>query len=156
MPQYMWMPPVHQQQKKTCFVRQRGCPYAAHTFGCPHVLMPPVCLDAPSMFRCHHMFGCPPYVWLPHCMLDAAKCMVASKGMRDMGVSKHIGASKHMGASKCMRGIWTPPSLTKHVFFVLYMYSRHPNIFQTYGGIQTYGGVQTYGSVHTYSEGIQT
>ena len=35
-----------------------------------------------------------------------------------------------------------PLRLTKHAFFVLYMYSRLPNI---QGGIQTYGGVQTYG-----------
>ena len=48
-------------------------------------------------------------------------------------------ASRHMGAYKCIGDIWTPLSLTKHSFFVLYMYSRHPNIIQTYGGVQTYG-----------------
>ena len=64
--------------------------------------------------------------------------------------SKHTGVSKYMGPSKCMGAYGHPLSLTKHVLFVLYMYSRNPNIFQTYGGIQTYG------SVHTYSGGIQT
>ena len=70
--------------------------------------------------------------------------------------SKHMGAykrhpniqgpSKHMEAYRCIVGIWTPLSLRKHAFFVVYMYSRHPHIPQTYrGGIQTYGGVQTYG-----------
>ena len=50
------------------------CPYA------PYIWMPPMCLDAPCMFKCHHMFGCIPcmfgcpmfghlpYVWMPICM----------------------------------------------------------------------------------------
>ena len=123
----IWMSPVHTQHKKACFVRLRGCPYA------PTHLDSPICLDAPCMFRCHHMLGwppvcldahlyvwtspcldapcmfgchlcldtplygwmphvwtspfmlgCPPYVWLPPVCLEAAKCMVVSKGMRDI------------------------------------------------------------------------
>ena len=85
-------------------------------------------------------------------------CIQINKGHPNiLGVSKYMGASKHMGASKCMGAYGYPLHLTKHVLFVLYMYSRHPNIFQTYGGIQTYrrvskhiGGIPTYGvSKHT-------
>ena len=58
-----------------------------------------------------------------------------------------------------------PLSLTKHVLFVLYMYSRHPNIWECphifmghpniQGSIQTYGGIQTYRRVSKQG-GIQT
>ena len=93
------------------------------------------------------------------------KHMGASK---HMGVSKHEGhpniqvASKHrghpniqgmsthMGALKCtgghpniqecphIWGIWTPLSVTKHAFFVLFMYRGHPQhkesmLYQTKG-----------------------
>ena len=76
-------------------------------------------------------------------------CCVCPGGIQTS--SKHIGASKHMGTSKYVdtskqlgqsnvRGIWKPLSVTNHAFFVLCIYRRHPNIFQTYQGIQTYGG----------------
>ena len=84
-----------------------------------------------------------------------------------MGASKHVGTSKQLGQSNVW-GIWTPLSVTKHAFFVLCMYWRHPNIFQTYGGIETYrkvskhrrhlniqGVIQTYEDTQTYREYIQ-
>ena len=65
--------PVHQQHKERMFCQTKGVSICPHTFGCPqYVWMPPICLDA------LHMFGCPTVC------LDAAKCMVASKGMRDI------------------------------------------------------------------------
>ena len=44
------------------------------------------------------------------------------------------GVSKHMGASKCMGTYGHSLSVTKHAFFVLCMYSGHPNIIDTYRG----------------------
>ena len=89
--------------------------------------------------------------------------MQTYEGIQNNGVYKCMGASGH------------PLSLTKHAFFVLYMYSRHPNIIQTYRehpniwvcpniwgiskhtrGIQTCGGVQTYRGHPNIQEGIQT
>ena len=64
-------------------------------------------------------------------------CFVCTGGIQTL--SKHTGGVQTYGASKCMGAYGHPLSLTKHELFVLYMYSRHPNIFQTYGGIQTYG-----------------
>ena len=139
-----------------------------HMFGCIPCIFgwSPVCLDAPiylntpyvwvppvwtplCMVRCPHMLGhplyvwIPPYVWLSPVCLDAPQIYGTSKGMRDIqtygGVQTYRGHSRVWGAYGHML------SLTKHAFFWLYMYSRHPNIFQTYtGGIQTYGSVQTY------------
>ena len=40
----VWMPAVHIQHIKECFVRKMGCSYASHTF----VYL--ICLDAPCMF----------------------------------------------------------------------------------------------------------
>ena len=78
------------------------------------------------------------------------------------GVQTYRVHPKHIGASKCMGAYGNLLSLTKHAFFVLYMYSRHPNIIQTYrgaskhigvskhtGGIQTYGDIQMYGGIWT-------
>ena len=93
------------------------------------------------------------------------------------GIQAYKGHPNIQGASKCMGAYGHPLSLTKYAFFVLYMYSRYPNIIQTYmgaskhmgdiqhtGGIQTYGGhpniqgaskymgaVQTYGGIQTYA-----
>ena len=65
MSPYVWMPPVcldapctYTTQRKACYVRLRGCPYA------------PIHLDAPCMFGRPHMFGCPQYVWMPPVCLD--------------------------------------------------------------------------------------
>ena len=95
--------------KKGCFVRLRGCPYAPHTLGCPHMFGCPLYVwMAPCMFGCPHMFellhmfgcpiclgfpfvwtplcmvGCPPYVWLPPCMIGCCQMYGASKGIRDI------------------------------------------------------------------------
>ena len=51
--------------KKACFVRLIGHLYAPIHLDAPYVWIPPVYLDAPSMFRCHHMFGCHLYIWTP-------------------------------------------------------------------------------------------
>ena len=125
-----------------------------HMFGCPLYVWVPLCLDTLCMVGCPHMFGHPLYVWKPSICL-AAPCMFGCCQMyggiqRYEGYPNIWGLSKHTGASKCMGAYGHPFSLTKHAFFVLYMYSRHPNIFPTCGGIQTYG------SIHTYSGGIQT
>ena len=79
------------------------------------------------------------------------------------GASKHRGTQTYPkntgGASKHMGVYRHPLSLTKHAFFVLCVYSGHPNI---QGGIQTreaskhrqcpnlQGGIQTYGGNQTY------
>ena len=55
----------------------------------PYVWIP-LCLDTPLYGWMPHMFGQPLvcldalHVWLPPVCLDTAKCMVASKGMRDV------------------------------------------------------------------------
>ena len=58
IPPYVWMPPV--------------------CLGAPLCWKPSVWLDAPTCLDALHLFGCPPVC------LDAAKCMVASKGVRDI------------------------------------------------------------------------
>ena len=61
------------------------------------------------------------------------------------------GASKHIGHPNVLGAYGHPISLTKHVFFALYMYSRHPNIIQTYReGIQTYRVYKHVGDIQTY------
>ena len=67
-----------------------GCPYALHMLGFPlYVCMPPVCLDAPYVLDALDMFGCPTVC------LDTAKCMMASKGVREIqtmgGVQTYSG-----------------------------------------------------------------
>ena len=106
----------------------------------PYIWMPPVYLDATMCLDDLHMFGCPTVC------LDAAKCMVASKGMRDIqtyGGCPNIQGHLNIWHHPNVWGHMDPPKSDK-AFFVLYMYSRHPNIFQTYGGIQTYGNVHTF------------
>ena len=86
------------------------------------------------------------------------------------GISKHIGMSKHeehqniQGASKCMGAYGHSLSVTKHAFFVLYMYGEASKHYPNIQGVSKHmgtskhmaGHVQTYGSIHTYSGGIQT
>ena len=52
------------------------------------------------------------------------------------------GASKHIGASECMEVYGQPLSLTKHAFFMLFMYRWHPNIWRVskHMGVQMYWG----------------
>ena len=42
-----------------------------------------------------------------------------------------MGPSEQTGGIQMYGAIWTPLSLTKHAFFVLCMYSMHPNIIKT-------------------------
>ena len=116
--------------KKACFVRLRGCPYALHTFGCPHI------------FGCPCMFGHPPYVWTSLTPLDVPIHLVASKhtgGPNMWGSSNHIEGCPNIGGTQTYGGVqsWRCPNIQVGI--------------QTYGGVQTYeaskhtGGVQTYG-----------
>ena len=96
---------------------------------------PSVCLDA------LHMFGCPTVC------LDAAKCMVASKGMRVLqtyGGCPNIQGHPIIWGHPNVWGAYAHLSLTKHAFCLLYMYSRHPNIFQTYMEASKHRGAQSY------------
>ena len=105
--------------------------------------------DCPHMFGCPHMLDGPLYVWMPPCLghppvcLDVLhmfiSCMFgcpqiygASKGMR--AIQTYGGVQTYMGHPNVWGGNGHTLSLTKHAFFLLYMYSRHPNIFQTYTG----------------------
>ena len=179
---------LHQTKGVSICPHTFGCP---HLFGYPlYVWMPPICLDAticldappyvwmPSCMFGHpmfalplsldtplygclpHVFGHPLYVWMPSICLGVPVYVWMLPNV--CWHPKVWGTSKHMGVSKCMGAYGHPLSMTKHAFFVMYMYSRHPNIFPTPGGIQPYGGhptiwgIQTYRSVHTYSGGIQT
>ena len=130
--EYVWMPAVHIQYKKACFVRQRGCPYSWHTFGFAK------CLSVPHTFGCHRTFGS------IQTYSGAAKHMEGIQTYRgcpnvwgiqpDRGVSKHRGhpniwgECKHWGCPNIQVGIQTYggcPNLWKH-----------PNI---QGSIQTFG-----------------
>ena len=104
---YVWMLPYVWEMfgcllyiyntKKACFVRLRGCPYAPHTFGYPHVWMSlyvwsPPCLDVPHTFGYHHTFGSfqtyrgQPNIWR---------------------ASKHKGGCPNMGHPTIQRGVQT-------------------------------------------------
>ena len=98
-------------------------------------------------------------------------------GGHTYGASKHSGVSKHeghpniQGASKCMGAYGHSLSVTKHAFFVLYMYGGIQTLSKLTGGVQTSkhvgiqtnrgaskhmraskhtGDVQAYGSIQTY------
>ena len=100
-----------------------GCPHVWTSLcmvGCPHMFgHPSICLDALHMFSC------------PTVCLDAAKCMVVSKGMRDIqtygecpniqvgiqtygGIQTYRRVSKHMAVSK-HGGILTYRWASKHM-----------------------------------------
>ena len=74
-------------------------------------------------------------------------CCVSTAGIQTS--SKHTGASKHVGHPNVWGSYGHPISLKKHAFMVLYIYSRHPNIFQTYRGIQTCGASKYMGFIWT-------
>ena len=62
MIQYIWVPPVHKQQKESMFCQNKGESICPHTFGCSHMFgFPLVCLYVLFMFICHHMFDAPLY-----------------------------------------------------------------------------------------------
>ena len=182
MPPYIWMPPVHKQQKESmlCPTIFRCC----HMFGC-----------TPGMFVCPHMFGCPLYVWMPPMFghpsvwSDAPTCLDNPY----MDVLHMFGCPLYIHNTKkaCfvrLRGcpyapyIWMPPHVwmppvcldatncigaSKHGS--VQTYRRHPNIGcpNLQGVIQTFGhqniqglhpniwGIQIYGGIQTY-RGIQT
>ena len=82
-------------------------------------------------------------------------------------LSKHMGASKHTKSIQTYRGhpnIWghtnlwgymdSPLVLTKHAFFVLYMYSRHQSIIQTYRGASKHVGVSKHIRASKHMQGI--
>ena len=185
-PPYVWMmfgcPLCKHNTKISMLCQTKGMSIWPHTCldGPLYVWMSPVCLD-----------GHPLYIWMPSICL-AAPLHVWTPLLNVWYAPMMFGHPDCMGGVQTYRGIHTygditktacfvtlmechPLSLTKHAFFVLYMYSRHPNIFQTYGGIQTYGGcpniwecphifrghpnigypniqegIQTYGSIQTY------
>ena len=161
-------PLVHTQHKESMLCQTKGCPlyvwmpqnvqgiqrYEGH----PNIWVVSKYMGVPK-----HTGGIQTYgasKWMP------LKMYGASKGMRDIQIYRYCqniwgcpniqetsknmghqniwGASNHMGASKCMESLWTPLSLTKHAFFVLCVYSRHPNIFQTYMEASKHRGAQTY------------
>ena len=143
-PPHVWTSPVHLD--------------APHMFGQPHMFgCPPVCLDTP-MFSLPYMFGCllcldtPLYgwitwhVWTPRCMFGCPSyfgCPLFMLGCHQMygGIQRYQGHPNIWGCPNIQvdPNIWGHPnvwgayghplSLIKHAFFVLYMYSRHPNIF---------------------------
>ena len=89
---YVWTPPLFALPICLDAPCMFGCPLFGHPsiwLDAPHDWKPPVCLDV------LHMFGCPPIC------LDAAKCMVASKGRRDIqtygGCPNIQEPYKHMG-----------------------------------------------------------
>ena len=51
------------------------------------------------------------------------------RGIQTYGASNIQGTSKHMGASKCMGAFGHHLSLTKHAFFVLFMYRGASKLF---------------------------
>ena len=124
----------------------------------PPCLYPPYILMHPYFWPPLCMFGCPPYVWLPHCMFGCFQMYGdIQRYERHPNIwwcVKHTGVSKHMGTSKCMEAYGHPLSLTKHTLFVLYMYSRHPNIFQTYIGHTDIWGASKHMGVSTHSQGV--
>ena len=74
-PLYVWMPPVHTQNKESMLCQTKGVSIYTHTFGCPICLdASPVRLDAP-MFGCPLYIWIPPYVWMPPACLDAPICL---------------------------------------------------------------------------------
>ena len=130
----------------------KGVSICPHKFGCPYVWM---------------IFGCPLYIHNTKktCFVRLRGCPYAPIHLGHPNMSSvqiYWGVQTYRGhlniwGIKCIGAIWHPLSLTKHAFFVLCMYSRHPNIFQTYmgapkcmgvskhtGGIQTYGGIKIY------------
>ena len=131
-----------------------------------YVWMLSICLTSPCMFGCPQMYGGiqryeeHPNIW--------GSVQIYGGVQRYGGIKTYKGHPNIWGHPN-VGDIWNPLSLTKHALFVLYMYSRHPNIIKTYKGhpnmwgVQTYGrypnilghhnicgGVQTYGAIWTY------
>ena len=135
-------PPYITQHKESMLCHTKELSICPHTIGCPlHVWMPPACLDATICLDALHMFGCPTVC------LDAAKCMVASKGMRD--IQTHGGVQTYRGIQMYGRHMDTTQSDKACFLCVVY-------VQQTSNTFQTYMGSYKHGSVHTYSGSIQT
>ena len=117
------------------------------------------------------IFGCPPYVWLCPVCLDALQMYGASKGMRDI---QTYGSVQRYRGHPNVWGAYDSPLLSdKACFLLLYINSRHPNIFQTYKGhpnilecpniqeaskhrdAQTYRGLSKHWGIQTYRRCIQ-
>ena len=125
-----------------------------------------------------HTGGCPNIGGCPHIQQNAN----IQVGIQTYGSIQTYGVSKHTGGIQMYGGhMDTPSSLTKHAFFLLYMYSRHPNIHRgikhmgvsrqgasKHRGVQAYRGypnilgaskhtgvMQTYWGIQTYRGCIQ-
>ena len=70
----------------------KGVSICPHTFGCPHVWMPP------CMFGCPHMFGCP-------CMFGCSLCLNAPC---------MFGQPQCLDAPIYLDDVWLPPVHTQH------------------------------------------
>ena len=134
-PLYVWMPPVC-LDTTICLEAPSVCLNASVCLDAPYVWMSPVCLGAPYVWTPLCMVGCPPYVWLSPCMFGC--CQMYG------GIQSYEGHPNIQGHPNVWGTYRHPGSLTKYAFFVLYMYSRHPNIFQTYMGVSKHMGVSTH------------
>ena len=103
--------------------------YSPYMFGCLFYVWVPPMFGHLSMVGCHHMFGHPLYVWMPSiCLADP--CIIGCCQMYG-GIQRYEEHPNIWVHPNVWGAYGHPLSLTKHAFFMLYMYSRHPNIFQT-------------------------
>ena len=140
----VWMPPVYTQHKESMLCQTKGVSI------CPIHVDAPICLGALCMFGC------------PTVCLDAAKCMVASKGMRD--IRTYGGVQTYRVSSKCMEAYAHPQSKKACFLCVVYLQQAskhlpyiwgHPNIgvpkytgeYPNIWGIQIYSRVSKHGGI---------
>ena len=121
----------------------------------------------PNIWECLHIFRGHPNIGVPK-YTGSIQTYGTSKhtgvhpnkwgASNILRVFKQKGASKHAGDVKACRehpnvwGIWTPPQSDKACFFLLYIYCRHPNIFQPYRGHPNIGLPKLTGGIQTYWE----
>ena len=125
MPPYMWMPPVHKQQKESMLCQTKGGVHMPHTFGCPmfghplYVWMLPM-FGRPHMFDAPVWLGAPnawtpPYVWMmfecPLYIHNAKKeCFVRLRGYPYATI--HLDAPVCLDATICLDAslyVWMLP-----------------------------------------------
>ena len=128
----------------------------------PYIWIPPVCLGAPHMFRCHLMFGCPPYVWLCHCMFGCCHTF-GIRGIQTYWGCPNIQGHLNIWSIQMYGGIWTPPQsdkacllcdvyvqqASKHLPYIW----GHPNIWKC---LHLFGGHPNIGVPKCNGESIQT
>ena len=118
----------------------------------PICLDAPVCLDVPHTFGCPHIsgsiqtYGGQPNIWKESKHTGGCPNIGSTQTCRVhpniwgcsnicghpniQGVSKHTGgAFKHTMDIQMYGAYGHPLSLTKHAFFVLFMYRGHPNVW---------------------------